>query len=345
MNSEDLVTLNQEIAGMARAGLPLDQGLAALAREMSRGRLKRASHQIAEDLKRGRTLPEAIQNQGSRVPPYYAALVNAAIRSGRLSDVLATLTLYARSLADLRAIVFGALFYPAVVVLIAIALFGGITYFILPQFSDIFNNFGIQLPVLTRGILWFAEHPALIILPVLVVGGGLLAYRAFAQFSERGRLVWARFVYTIPIFGTMIRATRLASFSELLAILVDQSVPLPEAFRLAGEAASDPVMAAAARQVENDLSNGQPLSKVLRDRQLVPELIAWMTGFGEQRGQLAKALHQVAELYRQQVEMRAAFLRNVLPPFVIIMTAGVLVGLFVFSIMMPAFKLLESLTR
>src|SRR5437870_8667292 len=89
LSANDLITLNEEIAGMARAGLPLDQGLAALAREMTRGRLKQATVEIAGELKAGRTLPEALANQGSRVPPFYAGLVEAGIRSGRLGEVMA----------------------------------------------------------------------------------------------------------------------------------------------------------------------------------------------------------------------------------------------------------------
>ena len=59
--AEDLITLNEEIAGMARAGLPLDQGLSALAREMNHGRLQRVTGQLADDLRAGFTLPQALQ--------------------------------------------------------------------------------------------------------------------------------------------------------------------------------------------------------------------------------------------------------------------------------------------
>ena len=83
LSAEDLATLNEEIAGMARAGLPLDQGLAMLAREMGKGRLQRVTSDLADDLRSGLTLPEAIERQGSRVPPYYAALVLAGTRTGR----------------------------------------------------------------------------------------------------------------------------------------------------------------------------------------------------------------------------------------------------------------------
>src|SRR5688500_5489755 len=81
---DDLIMLNEEIAAMARAGLPLDEGLAILAKEMGGGRLQAVTGEIANDLKAGRTLPEALERRGDALPPFYAALVSAGIRSGRV---------------------------------------------------------------------------------------------------------------------------------------------------------------------------------------------------------------------------------------------------------------------
>src|SRR5947209_1505582 len=199
MNAEDLIALNEEIAAMARAGLPLDQGLAALAREMDRGRLRQVTAELAEDLRQGKTLPEALERQGNRVPPFYAALVTAGIRTGRIGEVLAT--------------------------------------------------------------------PA-------------------------GRRAWTRMIYAVPLAGTMIRSARLAAFTDLLSILVQQGVPLPESFHLAGEASSDPVLSYLSQRVRDALTEGQPLGEVLRGQGLVPEWVAWMAGLGEQRGQLGPAPKQ-----------------------------------------------------
>ena len=133
--------------------------------------------------------------------------------------------------------------------------------------------------------------------------------------TEAGRYVWAQAMYTLPLVGTLLRSARLAAFTELLAILVDYEIPLPEAFRLAGAASADPIMAAAARQVNAGLSGGHSLSMVLRGQGLVPEWVSWMAGLGEKRGSLGTTLHQIADMYRRQAEMRAAVLRSVLPPF------------------------------
>ncbi len=346
MNPDDLIALNEEIAGMARAGLPLDQGLAALAREMGKGRLQQVTATLAKDLRAGQTLPQALERQAGRVPPFYAGLVAAGIRTGRISEVLATLTVYARALVSLRTIIVDAFFYPTVVLVFAFALFAFLSFFVLPQFEQIFRDFGMTLPVLTEAVLAIGRQPLqLVVFPVLMLVVGLFLLRLIMRSTEAGRYLWAQAIYTVPVVGTLIRSARLAAFTELLAILVDHETPLPEALRLAGEASSDPVMAVTARQMHEGLSQGHSLGAVLRGRGLVPEWVAWTAGLGEQRGSLGKTLHLIAEMYRRQVEMRAALLRSVLPPFLVIATAGVFTILFVFAMMLPMVKLLEGLSK
>jgi type II secretory pathway component PulF len=346
MTVDDLITLNEEIAAMARAGLPLDQGLAALAEEMGRGRLQQVTAQLAADLRAGQTLPEALQRQGSRVPPFYAGLVEAGVRSGRVAEVLATLTTYARTVANLRSTVVDAALYPAVVLLFAVAVLALAVGYLVPQYGDLFRQFGMKLPFLTEAVLTVCRRPgAFLVAPVLAVLGTLFLTRAALSGTERGRCYWARAVYALPLVGALLRAARLAAFTDLLAILVDYGLPLPRAFQLAGAASSDPFLVAGARQAQQDLEAGLPLGPALRHRLLVPELISWMMSVGEQRGQLGKTLHHVAELYRRQAERRAALLRTVLPPFFIVGTAGVLVSLFIFALILPMVRLLEALSR
>src|SRR5262249_46797457 len=112
-------------------------------------------------------------------------------------------------------------------------------------------------------------------------------------------------------------------------------------FQLAGEASSDPLVALGAREAQRDLEAGLPLGPALRRHLLFPELIAWMTEVGERRGGLGKTLHYAAEMYRKQVARRDAPLGTRL----IIATAGLIVALFVFALILPMFRLLEGLSK
>jgi type II secretory pathway component PulF len=313
---------------------------------MGRGQLKQVTLALAEDLRAGHTLSEAFARQGGKIPPFYAGLVAAGARTGRISDVLATLTVYARSISNVRRIIVDALFYPAVVLFIAIIMFGGLCYYILPQFDEMYHEFNIRLPAVTEWAMEIGRHPIrYLAFPVGWIIFGVILARLTLGLSGRGPVLWARFVYSIPIVGTLIRAARLAAFTDLLAILIDYELPLPEAFFMAGAASSEPVMAATSQEVYEALKQGMPLGIVLRGRGLVPEWVSWMTGLGERRGTLGQTLHHVAEMYRRQVEMRAALLRSLLPPFLIIFTAGLFLGFFVVAVMFPIFKLLEALAK
>jgi general secretion pathway protein F len=346
MTADELTALNEQIAALARAGLPLDQGLDSLAREMGRGRLRAATEAIAADLRAGHPLPEALARQEGRVPAYYANLVTAGIQTGRLPDVLATLTTYARSVATTRTIVSEALFYPAVVLVLGLALFTLLAVFILPQFDRIFQEFGLVLPYLTQVILLFGRHPLeLIVAPAVVLILGPLMARVVLKRTPRGRRVWARAVYLVPMVGTLIRSARLAAFTDLLGMLVEYGVPLPLAVRLAGGASSDPGIVDRAAAVEARLAEGAPLADALKGRGLVPDWVAWLAAAGERRGGLGPALREVAAVYRRQVDARSAVLRSVLPPLVVIATAGALTMFFAVAVMLPMLKLLEGLSK
>ncbi|OWK47000.1 type II secretion system F family protein [Fimbriiglobus ruber] len=344
MTADDLTALNEQIAAMARAGLPLDQGLRSLAREMGSSRLRSVTTALARDLSDGHPLPEALARQKGRIPPYYANLVTAGIQSGRLPEVLMTLTTYARSIAATRASVLEALFYPAVVLALGLALFLVLSLLIVPQFDQIFKDFGLQLPGLTQMVMAFGRHPVEVAIAAASVLGSLVVLWVVGRTTHLGQ-TWMQLIYYVPLVGTLIRAARLAAFADLLGMLVEYGVPLPAAFRLAGAASSDPGMAARTARVEELLSQGSSLADAFRGRGLVPEWVAWLAAAGETRGGLAPALREIATIYRRQVETRAVVLRTVLPPLVVVATAGVLTGVFAVALMLPMIKLLEGLSK
>lgn len=346
MNADDLVALNEEIAGMARAGLPLDQGLRALAKEMGRGRLQKVTAAIAADLEAGKTLPEALQHQGKTLPPYYASLVAVGIRTGRMGEVLVTLTTYARNLHSLRSIVREALVYPTLVLVCACLLLMAFGWMIVPQFEAAYKGFDLILPISTQITLFLCRYPVILLFgPILLIVLAVGAARLACGFRPQGRRRWARIFYGFPLVGTMVRASRQAAFAELLAILVDQEVPLAEAFQLAGQATADPVMAGSAEEIHKQLVEGRPLGQVLSGRGLVPAWVSWLIGHGERQAALGKSLHHVASFYQRQVTLRAAYLRNVLPPFLIICTAGLILATIFVVVVIPFGRMMEALTK
>ncbi len=346
LSPDQLIYLNEEIAGMAKAGLPLEEGLASIAREMTRGNLKQATQNIADEMKRGKSLPDAIAAQQDKLPRFYASLMNAGIRGGNLPDVLAVLTTYARSLADMSAIVVTALLYPAIIVVLAVFLAAIIFVFVMPQFVSIFNEFGMRLPLFSKIIFSICEHPlTTLVLPLSIIGGIFILLKVGFNASERGRCLWTRLIYSLPIFGVLIHSARLAAFTDLLAILIESQMPLPEAFELAAEAGADPLLRSGSLKVSEKLRQGFSLSESLKEVKIFPEVVTWMAGVGEIKGNLSNTLKSAAQMYRRQVEMRSSMVTNIFPPFLIIISAGFITSIFGFAVFIPLFSLLEGLSK
>jgi type II secretory pathway component PulF len=337
--------LNEEIAAMARAGLPLDRGLQALAHDMGHRRFRRMTEQLASDLHGGLTLPQALERQAGRVPEYYAALVTAGVRTGRLGEVLTSLTQHARLMADLRTTVVSAMIYPMVVLVLALGLLAAVAYVITPPFKRIFGDFGIDLPAVTVFVLSISDHPFTVGVGFPLSGAAIFGLLWFSMSaSDGGRRALARLLYSIPVIGALIRASRMATFTRLLGMLVEQAIPLPEAFRLAGAATTDPLMTQAAALIERDLTAGLLLPEALRRCAWLPEFLAWMTALGDRRGTLAASLRQTSEVYQRQAELRSGLFRNLFPPLLIVLTAGVGVGFLVLALFAPLIKLITELT-
>ncbi len=345
MTADDLTSLNEQIAAMARAGLPLDQGLESLAREMGSGELRTVTNALAIDLRAGHPLPEALARRQGQIPPYYANLVTAGVQTGRLPEVLTTLGTYSRAVAATKSTIIEAMLYPLMVFVVAIVLFAILSFFLLPQFDQIYQDFGLKLPYITELAIDISRNADIVIFVVLVPVGFLAICAAATHLTGRGRDFWAQAMTYVPLAGTVIRSARLAAFCDLLGMLIEFGVPLPTAFRLAGAASSDPAMAAKARAVEEQLDQGLPLATAFVGRGLAPDWVVWLAAAGERRNGLGGSLREIATIYRRQVDMRSAILRSVLAPFVVVVTAGSIAIFFATVVMMPMISLLESLSK
>jgi len=141
---DDLIALNDEIAALARVGLPLERGLVQLGRDLP-GELGRITAALGERMSRGESLPQALDAEGERIPKLYRAVVATGVRAGRLPVALEAVANYARSYAESRRAIGLALWYPLIVLTLAVVLFALVVARVLPRFLALFES--LRLPV------------------------------------------------------------------------------------------------------------------------------------------------------------------------------------------------------
>jgi general secretion pathway protein F len=250
-----------------------------------------------------------------------------------LPEALESMSEFALSLQELRRKIGLAFIYPCIVILIAFAFFVAFVALMVPRIGEFYRLF--RLPthgwLILLGELHATVHlwaPACLIVALL----GLF-WRGGSWTGSRAPWMWS-------ILANFHRST----FARLLGLLIDHHVPLPQALRLAGEAAGDRSLATAATKLANDVAAGQSLSEGLKTQARFPPFMRWMISSGEQQGALSPALHQVAEVYRRRALFRADWYRVALPVALTVLLGGGAVLLYGLTLFLPLTDMLRDLT-
>jgi type II secretory pathway component PulF len=342
LRGDDALELSAQLSGLARAGLPLAPGLAALAEELPRGRLRRAMVDLARGLEAGRPVGEALEDQGRRIPPHLRGLVAAGLRSGRLGEVLGEFSQYATTGVELRRRLRLNLAYPAFSLLITLAVFSFVGIAVVPQFEAIFRDFGIPLPGVTILVIGLARGTAgiwqtLLVVAGLLVAGVLGAYLFLPTATLRG--LAAR----VPILGGVWRWTSLAEFCHWLALLLEHRLPMPEALRLAGEGVQDSGLQSAAQLMAADVEEGKTLAQAMSGCRPFPPRLPRLIHWGEKRGSLPEVLHMAGEMFAARASTQSSFAAAALSVacFVVIIIG---VNLIILGLMLPMISLISRLS-
>jgi general secretion pathway protein F len=341
---DELIALNEEIASLVRAGVPLDQGLQALGADMP-GRLGRFATELSGQIARGESLTVALTDSGPYLPRVYRAVVEAGTAGGRLPAALESLAGSLRRLAETRRTVAITFIYPVLLLCFAWGLFAFAVDKLLPAFAKTFYlqhvpggrfvQFLVHLGETAR--YWGPLGPAIII--VLAVAWWLVSGGASVVEGPRAAICFR----WVPWMWSMQRLSRTAVFAELLALLVEHRVPMDQAVELAAEASGDDTLITAARQWADNIRQGRtsPADGVPG----LPPLLRWLIAGGQQSEVLLPTLRQAADDYRRRVQDTAERGRVLLPVFVTCFVSGLIVAGYSLLLLGPYLYLLQGLAK
>jgi general secretion pathway protein F len=342
---DQLIALNDEIAALARAGVPLERGLAQLGGDMP-GRLGQFTTLLASRMERGESLAAILNDPAVQLPAVYRAVVIAGLTSGRLPAALETVAGAARRLAESRRMVFASLIYPIVVLLVGWA--GFVLYAalvaprVLPAAADMGTPLVAVFAVAARwgdsAVWWAWTLPAAVF--VLAAVWWLCSGRASILGPSRA----GRMFGWLPWIGRAHSALRIATFADLLALLVEHDVALHDAVLLAGEASGDPRLERAASRLAEGLRRGEPLD-LRRFEVRLPPVLQWLIGSGQSGGALLRALRRAADMYRRHAERYALSARIFLPVLLLLAIGGTATLTYALVVLVPWYSILYRLSE
>ena len=335
---DELVALNDEMIALVRSGVPLEQGLVSLGTDLP-GRLGTLAASLGRRLEAGESLADTLDESDAGFPRAYRAVVAAGIRSGKLASALEGVSMAARRAAEVRRVMIVALVYPIVVLMVASFMFLFTALHTAPVVTQIYEWLHIERPWWYEWIDYVTQlGPELIVgfWIVTVFVGGIWLYR-----SSRASAISDRGTRGLPTVARVLHVGRVATFADVLAMMVEQQVALDEAVVLAAEASGDRILVKASRIIAERIRGGERTAPLPPG---FPPLLGWLLNSGTQRDHLAKSLRQTADSYRRRSLNMGNWLTIYLP---IILSAGVggTIALgYVLIVMAPFYNLLYQMS-
>jgi type IV pilus assembly protein PilC len=352
VKAKHLTLFTRQLSTLQDAGLPLLRSLQILEGQLKPGKLKNVLQGVCEDVEGGTSLSEAMAKHPRAFNRLYTKMVAAGEVGGVLDIILQRLAEFMEKAQSLKRKIRAALIYPIAVVVIAVAIVTFIMVFIIPKFEEIFKDFGVALPALTRFLInvsrWVAGNNTGQTVPgwVYVLFSPLIAWILFklARKSPPGRAVLDTLVFWMPLFGNLIRKTVTARFTRTLGTLISAGVPILEAILITRDTSGNYVFEKALTKVHDSIREGESFAGPLRESKVCDAIVVNMIDVGEETGDMDVMLLKIADNYDEEVDVAVGGLIKLIEPLLIVFLGGA-VGTIVVSMFLPLVAMIESLQQ
>ncbi len=339
LTAAELVALTDELASLARAGVPFESGLARSARDLAR-RPGNVAAAIADRMQKGESLQQIIADSPEIFPPAYRAVVEAGMRSGKLSAALEGLSESSQRVGELKRMTRTAMIYPLLIVFMAYGLFVFSVIRIQPLVRDTYeimkvpgSPFNLALVELGQTAQFWGPAVAVIAIALVAMWW---RYSVRPHYSDRA-------FSGISPFRRLRQYGRITTFADVLALLIEHQTPLDQSLVLAADSSGDARLSHACHRVAEEIERGGKGDSLRQELAAFPPLLGWLLANASQQPEnLVKALRDMAEAYRHRAKRLDTWLRIYLPMLLTVAIGGTAVFLYALALFIPWFNMLRE---
>ena len=331
------------MSALVNAGVPIVRSIDLMATQQKMPLFKRALETISLEVNQGISLGAALRRWPQVFDRLTIAMVEAGEAGGVLDESLRRLAKLLENNAKLQNQIKGAMGYPVAVFVIAIAVFLGMTIFIIPTFAGIFDDLGAELPWFTQMMVDLSNllrSPFALLLVAILAGAAVLFVRLYQ--TPLGRRRVDALALKLPIFGDLIQKTTTAQFCRTFSSLTRAGVPILLSLEIVKEITGNSIMSDAISRSREDVLQGIPLSIALGRMKVFPDMAISMLSIGEETGEMDAMLSKVADFYEDEVEAAVKALTSMLEPAMIVLVGGIVASILI-AMYLPMFSVFDQI--
>ncbi len=336
---DDKMTFFQQLSTLVSSGTPLLQALQICADQNQSLKFRRVLAEIVQRVSAGSSIHAAAADFPNVFQNYWIEVIRTGEITGQMSLVLLELNKQIQDTRATRRKVVGSLMYPAIMIVVAVLAVTVMLWLVVPVFAKMFTDMGAELPGMTQFVVDASDF--IVKYGAYIFGGVIALAVAFRQYmkTDSGRRRVIGMGLALPMFGELIVQAAMYRFASNTALLLKSGIPMLETITaLEGVFHTNPIYREAIVRVHDRVSSGRPLGTSLEETGLFTTMISNMVRIGEESGQLASVMDQIAPYYKEKMESLIGKVTKLLEP-VIIMGMGVTVAGLMMSIYLPMFEM------
>ena len=342
VTGKDRIMFTRQLSTLIGAGLPLASSLRTVAEQTQGKAMKAIAEEILANVESGKTLYDSFSQYPTVFNGVYLALIKAGETSGTLDLALKRLSDQEEKDAAMMSKIRGALVYPAIILVVIIAVLAFMMIMVVPEVRDLYDDMGEELPGLTQFLVnisnFFASFWWLVLIVLIVIAG--LCWYAIKR-TPAGRKVMDNFKIHVPVFGGLFRKLYVSRFARTAEMMIATGVPMLESVKIAIEATSNVVVEQEYSKSLEIIKGGKALSEALRDREYMLPLVPQMASIGEESGKIDEMLGKAASVYENELDEQINNISTMIEPILMVIMAG-LIGVVVGGTLLPIYSLVNS---
>jgi type IV pilus assembly protein PilC len=336
---DDKMMFFQQLGTLVASGTPLLQAVEIGAEQCQSLRLQDVLRKIASRVAAGSSVHAAAANYLDVFDRYWIEVIRTGEVTGKMSMVLAELNSQIQATRETNRKVMGALMYPIILICVAVLVVTAMLWMVVPTFAKMFKDMGAELPGITQFVIDMSNNIVRYgpYVAVAVIVGGFLFRRWAKTDAGRRRLVGTGI--GLPLIGELVVQAAMYRFSSNLALLLKSGIPMMESLKtVEGVFYTSPPYRDALARVQNRVAAGRSLAVSLEETRIFTTMITNMVRVGEESGQLAVVMEQMAPYYKERMETTIGRVTKLIEP-IIIAGMGVTVAGLMLSIYLPMFEM------
>lgn len=339
LNPKESYYFFSSLLRLLKSGIALTDCITLISKGSDTGSIKLFTYDLRYAIEHGQSLSYALENSNYIINHDYIQLIKIGETSGKLEQVLLSISQLIKKNINLKKKLLSATIYPSCVIVITTVVLAALFLFIIPQFEAIYHNSNTVLPAFTQALLFISDQFSWLLALGLSIALTLsITLKPIYNSNYKVRKIIQKILLQLPLIKTILPITQQAKIAFGLQISLSAGVTLESALEQVSSRARIIKFQDYLSKLTLLVKSGRSLSSAIVLNPIFSPTEQYQISMAENTGQLDDCFAQISQQLTEQLDQIIENINQLIEPFIIIFLGG-MIGIIIIAMYLPIFQL------